>query len=453
MFGAGGLALGSLTGCSDSRPDSSPPSPSGPPVVDEPALRRLSVRRLWSAPDRTMISDIRSSTLYDGVLYAVAESADAKARGLQAIDLAAGTVRWSSQDIDDDEVRAAAKGARLFEATSIVAGTGRTAVVLGTTYRLPCADGSENACQDEETSTTAEMSVVGLSAQDGSVRWAQVVVAAIARRAMTTGDEEVATVVAGDADSVVVATGAGQVINGSYTADQRNPCRTVSLDASSGRERWRVEGLLPLALTADVVLTIQPDGAANQLRREFSEVVALDRETGRRRWSTADTLQYAALVAAGPHLVALRSGNARGNPGAQYLVDPATGDQLGDPLPLTASEPIIGESDDGVAMAAWTLTEDRGYVYTCTADDPEHRRSAVAPNENTSLIGGRIHRGYIWSGELGAGRTRAIDRSGHDCSDEVPGFLVEAVDDHHLVMLHRGREDGDRTGFSVYGLS
>ncbi len=132
---------------------------------------------------------------------------------------------------------------------------------------------------------------------------------------------------------------------------------------------------------------------------------------------------------------------------------PATGRSLTDPLPGGVAAVLLGASATGQPMAAWTVSGQRGPVHTLTLPEREPVVSVRSPNENTSLIGGRIHRGYLWCGGLGEGSTTAIDRSGHDCSDTVPSFLVGAVDDRHLVMLHRGNPQGtDREGFSVYAI-
>ena len=447
-----GLCGAALSGCSlrsGSAPEPTPAVP-GPPLADDPPLPRLTLRKLWSSPERTGLTDILDSTLVDGVLLAEGRTPNGSSAGLQAIELSSGTVRWSAETVAD-AVEKATKGARLFEAGTTIAGAGSSAVVFGSTYRSPCPQGKEGLCHSSETSTTAERGVVALSAADGAVRWFTVVSPSVRREAGIDLDGDSVVVVAADGSSAIVAVGSGRVIRGQYTADENDRCRTVVLEASTGRQRWAVDDLLPLAVADDVVIALEPTGALGNLRDPYVPVVALDLRTGRRRWSSTDSLGKVRWQAARSGILAVATPD--GVTQRQHLLDPATGRTLTDTLPGGAGAVLLGESATGQPMAAWTVADQRGPVYTLTLPDRGPVMSARSPNENTGLIGGRIHRGYLWCGELGEGSVTAIDRSGHDCSDTVPSFLVGAVDDRHLVMLHRGKPRGtDRAGFTVYAI-
>ena len=451
LLTAAGLGAAALTGCalgSDPAPEPTP-TISGPPVADDPPLPRLTLRKLWSAPQRTRLTDILDATLVDGILFAEGLKPNGSSAGLQAIEVSSGRVLWSEATVAD-AVEKATKGSRLFEAGTTVAGSGSAATVFTITYRSPCLNGS-GSCGSSDPETTAERGVVALAAADGAVRWSQLVSPAVPWERGVDADGDSAVVVAADDSSVVIAVGSGLVIRGQYTADEEKRCRTVVLEASTGRPRWSVDDLLPLAIAGDVVIALEPTGRLGNLRDPYVPVVALDLQTGRRRWSSADSLGKVRWQSARTGILAVATpdgGNQR-----QHLLDPATGRSLTDPRPGGVAAVLLGASATGQPMAAWTVSGQRGPVHTLTLPEREPVASVRPPNENTSLIGGRIHRGYLWCGGLGEGSTTAIDRSGHDCSDTVPSFLVGAVDDRHLVMLHRGNPQGtDREGFSVYAI-
>lgn len=451
LLAGAGLGAGTVLGCAPAPPVEDDPTPAGPPTLNEPPLPRLTVRRLWSAPERLAITDIRSCTLVAGVLVATCDADDRDLSDTLAIDLVSGRVRWSARQARK-AVEKATGGASLFDTSTVVAGSGAAAVVLGTTYLSPCPAGKKELCHVSETSRTAAMGVVALALEDGSVVWTSTVAPSVPRDDLDGADEDSAVVTAADATSVVVAVGSSLVINGSYvtTADRR--CRTVVLEASTGRRRWVVEDLLPLTVVDDVVLTQLPSGPGPLVG--FTEIVALDLATGRRRWSSRDRLEPAILRASTLGLAVLRTTRPGGLAGDQHLVDPRTGEPVGAPLPTSAGEVLLGTGADGATVAAWTETGQRGPVDSLTTADPEPRRSARSPFENTSLIGGRIHHGYVWCSELAQRGVCAVDRSGNRCSDPLSSFLVGAVDDDHLVVLHRGNRDGlDRKGFTAYALS
>lgn len=451
LLTAAGLGAAALTGCAlGSEPAPEPtPTISGPPVADDPPLPRLTLRKLWSAPQRTGLNDILDATLVDGILFAEGLVPNGSSAGLQAIEVSSGRVVWSEATVAD-AVERATKGARLFDAGTTVAGSGSAATVFAITYRAPCLKGT-GSCGSTDPEKTAERGVVALAAADGAVRWSQPVSPTVPWEPGDDPDGDSAVVVATDDSSVVIAVGSGLVIRGQYTADEKNRCRTVVLEASTGRPRWSVDELLPLAVVGDVVIALEPTGRSGNLRDPYVPVVALDLRTGRRRWSSTDSLGKVRWQSARSGILVVAVSDGAGQ--RQHLLDPASGRPLSDPLPAGAGAVLLGDSATGQPMAAWTVSDRRGPVYTLTLPDREPVLSARSPHENSSLIGGRIHRGYLWCGGLGEGSTTAIDRSGRDCSDTVPSFLVGAVDDRHLVMLHRGRPRGeDREGFTVYAI-
>lgn len=450
LTGAAGMLGAAAVGCSlpASRP-ADQPSPSGPPAVNEPPLPQITPRRLWSAPQLTGLTDLSSCTLQQGVLV-VDGQIDGASAGLQVIDVTTGAVRWTADTVAD-EVRRRTDGTTLSSGDPVVAGTGAAAVALATTYGSPCPPGKKELCHSSETLTTSSRGVVALALTDGSVRWHQVVAPPVPRAQMTSDDEDTAAVVVADERSVVVAVGSGLVIRGSYAADPENRCRTVVLEAASGKPRWMVPDLLPLAIADDVVITLEPTGRSGQLRGA-GPVVALDLQTGARRWSSADTLGAVRCQAVGPGIVVLASPVGRIE--RMHLLDPGSGRELTATLPRGAGPVLVGTSSTGEPMAAWTVDEERGPLFTLTLPDREPVVSGSSPFEKTSLIGGRIQSGYVWCSDLGQRGVSAVDRSGHRCSDPLTSFLVGAVDDDHLVLLHRGNRDGlDRTGFSVYAVS
>jgi outer membrane protein assembly factor BamB len=450
LTGAVGMVGTAAVGCSlpSSRPPDSP-SPSGPPAVNEPSLPTVTPRRLWAAPQRTGLTDLTSCTLQQGLLV-VDGQVDGSSAGLQVIDATTGRVRWTADTVADEVMRRT-DGASLSSGDAVVAGAGAAAVVLATTYGSPCPPGKKDLCRSSETLTTSSRGVVALGLTDGSVRWHQVVAPPIPRSRLTSDGEDSAAVVAADGRSVVVAVGSGLVIRGNYAADAENRCRTAVLEAASGKPRWTVPDLLPLAIADDVVITLEPTGRSGQLRGA-GPVVALDLQTGARRWSSDDTLGAVSCRAVGSGIVVLVS--PVGQIERMHLLDPGSGREHTATLPRGAGPVLVGTSATGEPMAAWTVDGERGPLYTLTLPERDPVVSGTAPFEKTSLIGGRIHRGYVWCSELGQRGVSAVDRSGHRCSDPLSSFLVEAVDDDHLVLLHRGNRDGvDRTGFSIYAVS
>lgn len=455
LVGAAGISLAAGSGWACSPTDrpttdgSSTPTPSGPPVIDEAALPSLSVRALWRAPQRTGLTDLGAASLRDGVLYAAGPIDDPDG-GIQAIDVRTGTVRWDGSSAAK-RVETATKGAGLYGMTAHLAGVADRVVLLGTTYRSPCPRG-EDLCRSRDTETTAERGVVALSARDGSVAWTRTIVPAVDRDSPEAGvaAQDTVSVVAADRTSVLIAAGSPWVVGGSQTATDVRRVRTVVLDAD-GQRRWMVPDLLPLTLAGDVVIALRPTGRPGGLRDTFVEVVGLSLVNGRQRWSSLDGPGKVAFSLAREG-VAVVFTPAPGNTVASILLlDPETGKILVE-LPGTSGQVLLGESSNGLPMAAWAAAGDRGRLLTATLPDGDVRVSARSPATTISLNGGWIHRGYVWCSDLDNGEVRAVDRSGHVCSPLLPSTQVQVVDNDHLVLLGRG-DDPVREGFTVYGIS
>jgi outer membrane protein assembly factor BamB len=206
-------------------------------------------------------------------------------------------------------------------------------------------------------------------------------------------------------------TAGGSTVVAAVDDQMGGPPDLYAYDATDGSLRWKAGGLLPSAVTGDVVL-VRPDVLDET--HEWS-LAALDAETGGQRWSLGeDDTSWILHQAAGD--VAVVAGFDSDSGGRTAAVDIGTGEELAD------FGPGVGAcATDGATLVA------------CAVDGPERGTQRVAtfgiedgttgvsgealPPDTTvvGVVGGRI---IVGAEDEDA---RSVDRSGTIVDAALPG--------------------------------
>lgn len=356
---------------------------------------------------------------------------------LRVVDADTGKARWSLQP---SEPIPGFKGSYMpapgagTEGLAVVGEQGREVVVVKYYY----SDCLTEPCPPSGRQSP-ESGVVGLDLRTGEPRWHHAAVGSVdeqddPERADRARDLAV-SVVGGHSDRPLVVVGPAMALNGEKAADSRR-FRTDALDPGSGRRVWTAPKFVAAMAGAGTVLGFGPsEGSDGVLSTGHGTVSAIDVGTGRQRWTLADRLPDARILAHGPRTLVLSGMKAEGE---RLVVDTADGSV---DHALGATVPAAAVGDDGLVVYHDPLEPDDRILSVAPQEEQASRSGAPVTGEPTL-----VWDGYVFVHGSGDDTTTVVDRAGTVLSDPLRGRVIAVTDDR--VVLQRGA--GDDATFTVH---
>lgn len=380
----------------------------------------------WGSESDGAASFVRSAAFHDDAVVLLGGDEEMTPHRLEVVDPAAGELRWSLDEFDDEELPGS-DGARLWLPSE---SRNRPPIVIEE------VEGDDWAVMVSYSRTTEsredEYGVAALSGETGEVLWMKPVVAA----SDEPSDDVVYDLVGGD----------GVVVALTHLESSTETFDFVALDAADGEVLWegtglaargRQQGLSSLTVSSEAILAQVPNGnepgqsdAEDQIPEET--VVAWDPSTGETLWELDDRYPRSQVVA-GAGDVALVQVPAE-------PVDEGSGEVAG-PAEMIVLETSTGDELTSFGTLASLCVTDQEAMIACLHGglDPryatfgvEDQSTGLSQQSDAALPLVGAHDGYLFASDTD-GVNQILDRSGTVLDDSPPGRFI-AMSDQYAIF-------------------
>ncbi|OYO05874.1 hypothetical protein CGZ97_04085 [Enemella evansiae] len=399
-----------VTGCTGSGTEPAP-TPTGPPVYRGPELPRLITEEIPVDPNLAVRSVDRPVTrLNENTLVLGAGGA------FSVIDLRTGAEQWNGRDLPETFTLPEIGRVSLFTTDGWATADDRGGLLVEQYYQDPCP--GDAGCTADRATLTEGKGLLAFSAVDRRLLWSAPVLPPVPRDSVgAKGRNNIFPSIVGASRDVVVVNIGGDPPHGTgYGPTDGTPRVTMGFDPATGEKLWEIPGVLTQKLVDGLALGVAtPDDGGT-----LPTPLALDARTGRERWRLSEPGRWQD-AAAGIALLDRADRNLT-NPLQPRLVA-LPGGELGPELGQR-SFVGLGTDLDGIPFASWVSNAPTGSTYALWSQRLSDPQPLHGPGQLDDLrfVHG-VTNGYLWVG-AGSRETRvtALDRSGTERSDALPGF-------------------------------